>query len=129
MVRRHLNADYTARRTSCFPIATTPTCLPVTAVCPPSALAIGLARVGQGAEQRIVAGTLAELQDVDFGPPLHSLVLVGGAMHDLEAAMFEHYRWRAGPEGGAQWKRWVDPDLHDGDEAPRVDDDDEQRSH
>ena len=70
-------------------------------MCPPTSLGIGLARVGQ-ADQVIVAGTLAELAGVDFGPPLHSLVLVGGPLHDLETAMFEHVRWRPG-----RWPVWA----------------------
>lgn len=48
-------------------------------------LGVGLARVGQPT-QRVVAGTLAELRRVDFGGPLHSLVLVG-EMHALEAEL------------------------------------------
>ena len=35
-------------------------------------------------DQSIVAGTLQELVDVDFGAPLHSLV-IPGKMHFLEA--------------------------------------------
>ena len=46
-------------------------------------LAIGAARVGSQ-EQRLVAGTLEELCEVDLGPPLHSLVLVGHRAHELE---------------------------------------------
>lgn len=79
-------------------------------MCPPSALAIGLARVGQGAAQVIVAGTLAQLALVDFGPPLHSLVLVGGDMHELEAAMFEHFKWREGGPWGV-WAGEADDDA------------------
>ncbi|KAJ3115673.1 diphthine synthase [Phlyctochytrium bullatum] len=52
-------------------------------ICTRDTLAIGLARVGCS-DQKIVAGTLAELLDVDFGGPLHSLVLPG-KMHELEA--------------------------------------------
>ena len=40
-------------------------------VCGPDARAVGLARLGQ-ADERIVAGTLAELRAVDFGAPLHA---------------------------------------------------------
>lgn len=72
-------------------------------MCGPDTLAIGLARVGQDS-QRIIAGTLAELAVLDFGPPLHSLVLVGSSLHDLERAMFEHFR----PEPG-QYPPWVRP--------------------
>jgi diphthine methyl ester synthase len=59
-------------------------------ICGPSTLGIGVARVGQET-QRIVSGTLAELRGVDFGSPLHSLVLVGH-MHELEQALFDHFR-------------------------------------
>jgi len=46
-------------------------------------LAIGAARVG-AKEQRMVCGTLKELSQVDLGPPLHSLVLLGKRTHELE---------------------------------------------
>ncbi|KAI9015057.1 tetrapyrrole methylase [Gaertneriomyces semiglobifer] len=46
-------------------------------------IAVGLARVGCN-DQKVVAGTLQELLDVDFGGPLHSLV-IAGPMHFLEA--------------------------------------------
>lgn len=62
-------------------------------VCGPDTLAIGVARVGQDSE-RIVSGTLAELARVDFGPPLHSLVLPG-PLHDLEGDMVR--AWRCAP--------------------------------
>ena len=44
--------------------------------------------------ERIVSGTLAELARVDFGPPLHSLVLPG-TLHDLEGDMVR--AWRCAP--------------------------------
>lgn len=52
-------------------------------------LAIALSRVGAQSEgeQRIVCGTLAELAAQDpsvFGNPLHSLVIVGKRLHELE---------------------------------------------
>ncbi|KAK4613398.1 Diphthine methyl ester synthase [Fulvia fulva] len=46
-------------------------------------LAIGVARLGSEGEQ-IVAGTLEELTQFDLGKPLHSLVLVGTKMHEME---------------------------------------------
>ena len=46
-------------------------------------IAVGLARVGQE-DQCVVSGTLLELLEVDFGKPLHSLV-IPGRMHFLEA--------------------------------------------
>lgn len=61
-------------------------------ICKPSAWAIGLARVGQET-QRIVSGTLEELLAVDFGGPLHSLVLVGPQTHPLEIDMFFLNHW------------------------------------
>jgi diphthine methyl ester synthase len=52
-------------------------------VCTKDTLAVGLARVGAD-DEKIVAGTLEELKDVDFGGPLHSLILVGKHIHELE---------------------------------------------
>ncbi|TGZ84944.1 Diphthine synthase [Ascodesmis nigricans] len=46
-------------------------------------LAVGVARLGSK-EQKIVAGRLSELVDVDMGKPLHSLVLMGKRVHELE---------------------------------------------
>lgn len=54
-------------------------------LCTENQLAIGVARIGQK-NQKIVSGTLKELLDVDFGAPLHSLVLVGKT-HDMEKEM------------------------------------------
>lgn len=62
---------------------------------PDKTLAIALSRVGGGDEnQRIVAGTLQELQDHDeaaFGEPLHSLVIVGKRLHPMEVEYAEAY--------------------------------------
>lgn len=59
-------------------------------VCLPDSKAIGVARVGAD-DQRILAGTLAELVDQDFGPPLHSLILAGELHHvELEAWQRHH---------------------------------------
>ncbi|KAI9330823.1 tetrapyrrole methylase [Obelidium mucronatum] len=46
-------------------------------------IGVGMSRVG-APDQRIIAGTLEELLDADFGEPLHSLV-IAGEMHFLEA--------------------------------------------
>ena len=59
-------------------------------LCTPDTLAIGCARIGT-ATQQIVAGSLEELVDVDFGGPLHSLVLVGSKMHHMEADFIREY--------------------------------------
>jgi diphthine methyl ester synthase len=52
--------------------------------CGESTLGVGLARVGAD-DEKIVAGTLKNLKDVDFGGPLHCLILVGKNVHELEA--------------------------------------------
>ena len=52
-------------------------------VCAKEALAIGVARLGSE-DQQIVAGTLMQLCSVELGPPLHSLLLCGKKMHEME---------------------------------------------
>ncbi|KAG0259652.1 diphthine synthase [Mortierella polycephala] len=52
----------------------------------PETLAIGCVRLGTPT-QLFVSGTMEQLLDVDFGAPLHSLVLVGRRMHVMEAEM------------------------------------------
>lgn len=52
-------------------------------ICGKEALAVGVARLGSE-EQQIVAGTLEELSTADLGRPLHSLVLCGKKMHEME---------------------------------------------
>ena len=59
-------------------------------VCGPGVRAVGVARVGQDG-QRIVSGTLGELLGVDFGGPLHSLVIAGGPLHEVEEARMAHF--------------------------------------
>ncbi|RNF10773.1 diphthine synthase [Trypanosoma rangeli] len=50
-----------------------------------STVAIGLARVGSTTQQ-VVAATMRELRAVDFGDPLHSLIIAG----DIHACEMEH---------------------------------------
>jgi diphthine synthase len=65
-------------------------------------LAVALSRVGGGDEQKIVAGTLADLAkhpEESFGEPLHSLIIVGKRLHHLEVEYAEEFavdreRWR-----------------------------------
>ena len=52
-------------------------------------LCIGIARLGSD-DQKIVAGPMKELLDVDFGAPLHCLIVVGET-HPLEQEMLEFY--------------------------------------
>ena len=59
-------------------------------------LAIAMSRVGAqtDGEQRIICGTLAELAAQDpgvYGNPLHSLVIVGKRLHELEVEYTEEY--------------------------------------
>jgi len=59
-------------------------------------LVIALSRVGSQTEreQRIVCGTLSELDKQDpalFGQPLHSLVIVGKRLHPLEVEFTEDF--------------------------------------
>ncbi|QIW96530.1 hypothetical protein AMS68_002048 [Peltaster fructicola] len=72
-------------------------------VCVGDRLAVGVARLGSDGE-KIVAGTLQELSEVDLGPPLHSLVLCGTKMHELE---WEYVRgFAVDPEAfDTIWKR------------------------
>ncbi len=51
---------------------------------------MGCARLGQP-DQRIVAGTLAELADVDFGEPLHCMVICG-ELHPCETELLAFFR-------------------------------------
>lgn len=53
------------------------------AVCGKETLAVGVARLGSE-DQVIVAGTLEELAEAALGRPLHSLVVCGSKMHEME---------------------------------------------
>lgn len=59
-------------------------------ICTPDSLAVGLARVGQE-DQFICFGTLKELREVDFGAPLHSLILCSPDLHELELEMLNYF--------------------------------------
>ncbi len=52
---------------------------------------VGMARVGQE-DQLIVSGSLNDILEVDFGEPLHSLVIVGN-VHPLEDEMLKFYSY------------------------------------
>lgn len=51
---------------------------------------MGFARLGSE-DQMIVAGTMRRLQMVDFGAPLHCLVIVGET-HPVEEEMLDFYK-------------------------------------
>lgn len=62
-------------------------------VCKMDTLGVGMMRVG-GETQRIVVGTLGELQEVDeevFGEPLHSFILPAKELHEIEFKMLQLY--------------------------------------
>ncbi len=48
----------------------------------------------QADDQRIVAGELQQLADVDFGTPLHCLI-IAGQVHVTEAEMLEAFKLKA----------------------------------
>ena len=54
-------------------------------------LCVGLARVG-AEDQQIVAGSMQELLNVDFGAPLHSLI-IAGQTHAMEDEVLQLYRY------------------------------------
>lgn len=72
-------------------------------VCGKEALAVGVARLGSEGE-KIVAGTLEELAEVDLGRPLHSLVLCGRKMHEMEWEFVREFAVDRGRFDGV-WKR------------------------
>lgn len=53
-------------------------------------LCVGFARLGSK-DQMIVAGTMKQLRSIDFGPPLHCLVIVGKT-HPVEEEMLDFYK-------------------------------------
>uniref|UniRef100_A0A7S3QKH8 diphthine methyl ester synthase n=2 Tax=Dunaliella tertiolecta TaxID=3047 RepID=A0A7S3QKH8_DUNTE len=61
----------------------------------PDTLAIGIARL-QADDQLIVAAPMSELKGIDFGAPLHSLV-IAGSVHVMEEEMIECFRIRNQP--------------------------------
>lgn len=73
----------------------------------PDTLAVGVSRLG-APDQQMVAGSMRELLDVDFGPPLHCLV-IAGSVHVVEQEVLAHCRLGApgaaagaGGSGGAR---------------------------
>mmetsp|Transcript_24902 Transcript_24902/g.23908 ORF Transcript_24902/g.23908 Transcript_24902/m.23908 type:complete len:321 (-) Transcript_24902:90-1052(-) len=56
---------------------------------PSETLCVGMARLGQP-DQCIIAGTLEELEQQNFGEPLHCLIICGET-HDLEMEMLKQY--------------------------------------
>uniref|UniRef100_A0A182SEX1 diphthine methyl ester synthase n=1 Tax=Anopheles maculatus TaxID=74869 RepID=A0A182SEX1_9DIPT len=55
-----------------------------------NSLVVGLARVGHDS-QKIVACTLREMQQMDLGPPLHSLIIPNSNLHELEKEFLQQF--------------------------------------
>ena len=66
----------------------------------PDTLCVGVARLGSDS-QRIVAGPMEELRHVNFGPPLHSLVIAGDT-HVIEEEILSAYRIHGGQASGPE---------------------------
>ena len=56
----------------------------------PESMAVAVARVGSE-DQKIVSGTLQQLTEMDMGPPLHSLILLGSRVHELERDFIKEF--------------------------------------
>ena len=56
---------------------------------PTETLCVGMARLGQK-DQCIIAGTLEELKEQDFGEPLHCMMICG-EVHDLELEFLKKF--------------------------------------
>ena len=50
----------------------------------------GVARIG-AEDQKILSGSFEELVGVDFGKPLHSVLICGPEMHEIEETMYKFY--------------------------------------
>lgn len=55
-------------------------------------LCVGVARLGSE-QQQIVAGPMSRLQEGNFGPPLHSLI-IAGTTHHVEDEILNYYMLR-----------------------------------
>jgi diphthine synthase len=56
----------------------------------PGSLAVGVSRLGS-VDQKIVAGTIEELTQAELGAPLHSVVLIGSRVHELEIEFVRNF--------------------------------------
>lgn len=60
-------------------------------VCKPDSLAVGIARLGQQ-DQSFAAGAMKDIQEYDFGKPLHSLVIPAEELHFHEGEVLNHFQ-------------------------------------
>ena len=56
-----------------------------------NAVCVGVARLG-ASDEIMVVGTLRELLEVDFGKPLHSLIICAEELHEIEAESLDVFR-------------------------------------
>jgi len=54
-------------------------------------LCIGVSRIGSD-DSKIISGTVKELLDVNFGEPLHSLIIPSKNLHFIEEDMINHWK-------------------------------------
>lgn len=78
----------------------------------PDSPCIGLSRVGH-ADQQIIAGSMKELVGMEFGAPLHTVVIPGD-MHFIEEEMYEFWHWNRANRASARRQKI------EADEAARV---------
>ncbi|GAB4821185.1 hypothetical protein N2152v2_008231 [Parachlorella kessleri] len=82
----------------------------------PGTLCVGLARVGADTQQ-IVAGSMQELLEVDFGAPLHSLV-IAGTTHPIEDEILERFHLQPQQQQQPQ-QHQEQPQQHEQDQVQR----------
>jgi diphthine synthase len=51
----------------------------------------GLARIGSETKQ-IISGNIKDLINLDFGDPLHSIIICAKNLHSIEKEMYEYYQ-------------------------------------
>lgn len=88
----------------------------------PNTPCVAISRLGSP-EQTFKAGTLQELSEYDSGEPLHSLVMLGRQVHDLELEYLYEY-----VDNKEQFKKFVEEDQEFFKPPPYVPPEDENLS-
>ena len=76
-------------------------------------MVVATARVGQE-DERFISCTLKEMCRINAGGPLHSLILVGTEVHELEENMWKHYRAKPEdfyPDGKEPPNQYLEEDV------------------
>jgi diphthine synthase len=75
---------------------------------PSKTLAIAISQLGSPTSQKLICGTLEQLAEADkgvYGEPLHSLIIVGKRLHDLEVEFADDWALRKGkPDDQSLWR-------------------------